>query len=161
MRVIATAGLGSLILIKSLPSDAATTGTIGLRGVVLAQAMVRVAAATIAAPMTIAFSSKAGAPMVLRLSGLANSAGGFVVSLGADDAGSSEPMLHAEDGTAVAYNVNFGGRQIDFTNGEAQLASISRDSPADDGQPLEIVPRSAFAAGKRYLDHLILTVKAR
>lgn len=154
-------GLGSVLLIKSMPVHAAMTGTLALRGVVTAQALVRLAAPSTA--MALSFGSTLGGGNVatVRLSALANSPGGFTVSLGTSTEGGGATLL-AEDGSSVAYQVRYGGKTVDLSQGETELAAITPHTSEGDDKDLQIeTPDSLNGTSKRFTDHLILTVKAR
>ena len=76
--------------------------------------------------------------------------------------GKSGATLLADDGTAVPYQVNFGGKAVDLSQGETQLASVTRESTQGKEEDLQIVtPASVDQTDKRFVDRLILTIKAR
>lgn len=100
----------------------------------------------------------------MNFSQLANSAAGYVVSLASDSisAGGS-PSVVGPDGSAVPYGIRFGGKNITFANGEANLASVTRHSgDGESSGEFEIVsPLSPGPANQGYTDHLTLIVTAR
>jgi hypothetical protein len=156
-------GIGGILLLDVASAKAATTGTLALRGIVTTQALVRLAAPTTAMALNFVSSVSSGNVATVRLSALANSVGGFTVSLGTSSTNGARgaATLLAEDGTAVPYQVSFGGKSVDLSRGETQLASITRETP-DEGSDLQIAtPSSVAKDGKRFVDRLILTIKAR
>ena len=124
----------------------------------------RLAAPSTATALTFVSNAVSGNTATIRLSALANSAGGFTVSLGTSSTTATGvgPALLAEDGAIVPYQVSFGGKAVDLSRGEQQLVSITRDTTVNDGEDLQVVtPNSINTSGKRLTDHLILTIKAR
>ena len=99
---------------------------------------------------------------VFHLDRLANSNSGFVVRLEADSATSAGPMLMAADGAAIPYRVRFAGRDIDLGNGDAELATVTRQTEDDEAEGrFEIITPPIPGTGNGYTDHIILVVAAR
>ncbi len=155
-------GIGSMLLLDATSAQAATTGNLALRGVVTSQALVRLAAPSTAMALSFVSNARVGNVATVRLSALANSVSGFTVSLASSSASQGGATLRAEDGSAVPYQVSFGGKPIDLSKGDTQLASITRDTTPGEGDDLQIVtPASVNQTDKRFADRLTLTIKAR
>jgi hypothetical protein len=162
---------GMTIGLLASAAGAATTGTIGLRGVVTSRALVQVAAfpagadeSSLISPggMTITFAKDRPGSVILHLTGLANSASGFVVSLGAESAAQGTGLaLTADDGSKLPYEVRFGGQRLDPARGDIQLASVTRQTERKDDVFEIIAPPIPPGKAANFRDHLTLTIAAR
>ncbi len=155
LLLAAVAG-GPAKIAQASTTYASTTGQIALSGIVSARAAVNVAG--LARPMVVDMQTIQGAATVFHLNRFTNSAAGVTVSLASD---TEIPSLRDENGVSVPYVVRFGGRDVAFTGGEAELFATTRDDP-DAGDDLQIVaPDRAVTAGKPLTDRLVLIITAR
>lgn len=149
----------SLAALSAVPSaaKAAMTGQIPLRGFVPARAAINVVG--LASAMVVDFRNTLNGTATLRLSRFTNNASGVSVSLAATG---SRPTLDGADGEVVPYTVRFGGRDIEFTDGMAQLASgQAREEPGTSEDELQIIaPRQTAASDKGYSARLVLVITA-
>lgn len=175
-RICAIAILASPFFRTPEKAYAAMTGTILLRGEVPARAVV-----SIRSPITDKGSGSAAVPgapseravelgpvsstrsaAVFHLDRLANSSSGFVVKLSADSGAAGVPTMTADDGTSLPYQVRFGGRDVAFSDGEADLATVTRDTENDEASGLfEIIAPAIPATRGGLADHIVLIVAAR
>jgi hypothetical protein len=152
-------GIGGYLLLEALPTQASTSGSIALRGIVNARAEVRTLAAS--APITLRTSATRESSTSIPLSAFVNGPGAVTFSLGTNSSFDGNGLtLQAEDGSFVTYRVRFGGQSLDLSHGEVAVARITRDTMSAD-QALEIVAPTAASKDKHYSAHLVLTVTAQ
>jgi len=137
---------------------ASTSGQIALRGTVPARAAINVVG--LARSMIVDFQNVRDGTAVFRLDRFTNSASGVTVSLASS---AKVPGLRGLDGEAVPYVVKFSGRDVDFSDGAAQLVTTTRNEAAGaKDNDLEIVaPPTKLGAGGNFVDYLVLIVTAQ
>lgn len=155
-------------------AHADTTGKITLRGVVPQRAVIGISSGPVygnngaivpGAPsrmsVDVSSSSSGASTMVFHLNRLANSVSGVIVKIMGDSA-SDKFTLTAPDGASIPYRIRFAGRDIELSDGEAELAVITRDTQDDDaGGRFEIIAPQIPYTGNAYADHIVLVVAAR
>jgi hypothetical protein len=166
----------SIALAPSDSQAATTTGTIFLRGVAPERAVVGMSspimnkgtggAVVPGAPSRTAIelgpAAQSLSAAVFHLTRLANSSSGFVITLSAVSAAGGVLTMTGDDGSVLPYRVRFGGRDIAFSNGEADLATVTRETQDDEASGLfEIIAPAIPAAGNGFSDHIVLVVAAR
>jgi hypothetical protein len=155
---------------------ATTSGSIFLRGVVPERGFIGVSspiasrgtgtALVPGAPVRMAFDlgpvSANQSTAVFHLNRLANSSSGFVVTLNVGGATGDSLAMTGDNGVTLPYQIRFGGRDVEFTEGEAELATVTRDTQDDEASGLfEIVAPPIPAASGGISDHIVLTIAAR
>lgn len=166
----------SLALAPSDGQAASTTGTIFLRGVAPERAVIGMTSPIMSkgtgtavvpgAPRRTAIelspASKNLSVAVFHLARLANSRSGFVITLNAESAAGGTLAMTGGDGAALPYQVRFGGRDIAFSDGEADLATVTRETQDDEASGLfEIIAPPIPVGDKGFSDHLVFVVAAR
>ena len=166
----------SLAALEPHSAHADTSGKIFLRGYVPQRAVISISAFTVVdgnrgatvpgAPSRMAFditpTPNGPGVAVFHLDRLANSNSGFVVKLEADSVDGAGPKLISADGTAIPYKVRFAGRDIDLGSGNADLATVTRQTEDDEASGrFEIIAPPITGAARSYSDHIVLVVAAR
>lgn len=142
----------------SSAAEASTSGQIALRGTVPARATINVLG--LARPMVVDFQNFRDGTAVFRLNRFTNSASGVTVSLASS---AKVPRLRGLGGEAVSYVVRFAGRDVDLSDGAAQLVTTSRKeaSGANDDELQIVAPPTTLGAGRNLVDYLVLIITAQ
>jgi hypothetical protein len=154
--------LVALIALASIPTFAATNGSLLLSGVVAPQTAITVTADPNASNLPV--GTTVTGMIVATVNELSNNKAGYTVSLSSANGGLLKEASGVTAGLndTVPYTLSYAGTPVTFSSGSAVISNVSqRTSGSGTTNNLAISFSSAFLNADSYTDTLTFTIAAK